>query len=88
MNATRRWPAPSSPLAHLLVAAGLRTESGERPASAPATLAALRAERDRLRREIDDLRAFERDYRSRMIAYMEGELRKLRVEMPEGTRND
>ena len=38
----------------------------------------LIAERDELRREVEDLRAFERDYRARLLAFHEDRARALR----------
>jgi hypothetical protein len=42
-------------------------------------MGSLRQGRDELERRIDDLRAFEREYRSRLISYLEGQLRELHV---------
>ena len=42
------------------------------------TLTTLFVQREELERRVDDLRAFERDYRARLIAYHEGCLRDLR----------
>src|SRR5260370_36596765 len=39
--------------------------------------------REELERRVDDLRAFEREYRSRLKAYMEGQLRDLEVGVTE-----
>ncbi|MGH8828587.1 MAG: cell division protein DivIVA, partial [Jiangellaceae bacterium] len=39
----------------------------------------LEAEREDLERELETLRAFEREYRSRLKSYLENELRKLEV---------
>jgi transcriptional regulator with XRE-family HTH domain len=41
-------------------------------------MGALVLQREELERRIDDLRAFEREYRSRLVAYVEGQLRQLR----------
>ncbi len=41
------------------------------------TLGALEQERGLLERKIDELRSFERDYRARLKAYLEGQLRDL-----------
>jgi DivIVA domain-containing protein len=41
------------------------------------TLGSLEAERSLLERKIDELRAYERDYRNRMKAYLESQLRDL-----------
>lgn len=41
------------------------------------TLGSLEQERSLLERKIDELRAFEREYRSRMKSYLEGQLRDL-----------
>jgi Na+/phosphate symporter len=35
--------------------------------------------REELERRVDDLRAFEREYRSRLLAFMEGQLQDLRA---------
>jgi DivIVA domain-containing protein len=42
-----------------------------------ATVGNLESERERLERKIDELRAFEREYRARLKAYLEGQLRDL-----------
>ncbi len=47
------------------------------------TLAQLESERSQLERKIDELRAYERDYRSRMKSYLEGLLRDVEA-TPEG----
>jgi hypothetical protein len=47
-------------------------------APALAELVSLIAERDDLRRQIDDLRAFEREYRGRLLAFHENRARALR----------
>ena len=49
-------------------------EAEERKAQ---TLGALEQERSLLERKIDELRIFERDYRTRMKAYLEGQLKDL-----------
>jgi cell division septum initiation protein DivIVA len=41
------------------------------------TLGSLEQERSLLERKIDELRAFEREYRSRLKSYLEGQLREL-----------
>ena len=41
------------------------------------TLGALEQERSLLERKIDELRIFERDYRTRLKAYLEGQLKDL-----------
>jgi cell division septum initiation protein DivIVA len=41
------------------------------------TLGSLEQERTLLERKIDELRAFEREYRSRLKSYLEGQLREL-----------
>lgn len=38
----------------------------------------LAAEREELERRVEDLRAFEREYRTRLIAYLEQQLAELR----------
>ncbi len=38
--------------------------------------------REELERRVDDLRAFEREYRSRLEAYLEGQLRDLQAVPP------
>jgi hypothetical protein len=47
-----------------------------------AEMVTLIAERDELERQIEDLRAFERDYRARLIAYHEDRARALREGKP------
>jgi transcriptional regulator with XRE-family HTH domain len=42
-------------------------------------MAPLWQQREELERRVDDLRAFEREYRSRLVAYLEHELRELRT---------
>src|SRR5438045_1200312 len=44
-----------------------------------------REQREELERKVDDLRAFEREYRSRLKAYLEGQLRELDVSQDAGT---
>ena len=41
--------------------------------------------REELERRVDDLRAFEREYRSRLKAYLEGQLRDLEAGVTETT---
>ena len=41
------------------------------------TAPAVEATHEELTRRVDDLRAFEREYRSRLTAYLEGQLRDL-----------
>ena len=41
------------------------------------TMGSLEQERSLLERKIDELRAFEREYRSRLKSYLEGQLREL-----------
>jgi hypothetical protein len=43
-----------------------------------AEMVSLIAERDRLRQEVEDLRAFERDYRARLLAFHEAQARDLK----------
>jgi cell division protein FtsB len=50
--------------------------------TAMAEMVSLIAERDDLRREIDDLRDFEREYRSRLLAFHEDRARALREGKP------
>jgi DivIVA domain-containing protein len=56
-----------------------RAESLDRDAQEQYRLAlsALTQQRDELERRVDDLRAFEREYRSRLRTYLEGQLRDL-----------
>jgi transcriptional regulator with XRE-family HTH domain len=42
-------------------------------------MGSLVPQREELERRIDDLRAFEREYRSRLLAYLEGQVRDLRA---------
>jgi len=51
----------------------------QHPAPVPRPDRTLHDEETELRRRVDDLRDFERDYRARMIAYHEDCLRKLRA---------
>ena len=46
-------------------------------------MGSLVQQREELERRVDDLRAFEREYRSRLKAYLEGQLRELEVGMAE-----
>ncbi len=46
-------------------------------------IAPLVKEREELERRVNDLRAFEREYRSRLDAYIEGQLRELRAGVPD-----
>jgi uncharacterized protein YegP (UPF0339 family)/transcriptional regulator with XRE-family HTH domain len=55
-------------------AASLERDAQERHRQA---LGSLVATREELERRVDDLRAFEREYRSRLVAYFEGQLRDL-----------
>jgi DivIVA domain-containing protein len=52
------------------------TERAAQSRAAAAT-AALEADRKRLEAQVEDLRAFEREYRTRLKAYLEGQLRDL-----------
>ena len=56
-----------------------RAESLERDAQEQyrQALGSLTQQREELERRVDDLRAFEREYRSRLKAYLEGQLRDL-----------
>ncbi len=56
------------------VAESLQRDAQERYHQA---LGSLTHEREELERRVDDLRAFERDYRSRLQAYLKGQLRDL-----------
>lgn len=47
-------------------------------------MGALVQQREELERKVDDLRAFEREYRSRLKVYLEGQLRDLEVGATEG----
>ncbi|GAB3661371.1 cell wall synthesis protein Wag31 [Actinocorallia lasiicapitis] len=47
-------------------------------------MGSLVQQREELERKVDDLRAFEREYRSRLKAYLEGQLRELEVGATEG----
>ncbi|GAA3233969.1 DivIVA domain-containing protein [Actinocorallia longicatena] len=47
-------------------------------------MGSLVQQREELERKVDDLRAFEREYRSRLKAYLEGQLRELDVNATEG----
>lgn len=50
-------------------------------------LMSLVVTREELERRVDDLRAFELEYRSRLVAYLEGQLRDLRVGVvPDGRK--
>ena len=55
-------------------AASLERDAPERPRQA---MGSLVTQREELERRVDDLRAFEREYRSRLKAYLEGQLRDL-----------
>src|SRR6202451_3203051 len=59
--------------------AGPRAESMERDAQERhrQAMGSLVQSREELERRVDDLRAFEREYRSRLKAYLEGQLRDL-----------
>jgi DivIVA domain-containing protein len=48
-------------------------------------MGSLVQQREELERKVDDLRAFEREYRSRLKAYLEGQLRELDVSQDAGT---
>jgi DivIVA domain-containing protein len=48
-------------------------------------MGSLVQQREELERKVDDLRAFEREYRSRLKVYLEGQLRDLEVGATEGT---
>jgi uncharacterized protein YegP (UPF0339 family)/transcriptional regulator with XRE-family HTH domain len=50
------------------------------------TLDSLMMERDRLERQIDELRTFERDYRARLLAYLERQIMGLRSEATDKRR--
>ena len=68
-----------------------RAESLERDAREQhrQALMSLVVTREELERRVDDLRAFEREYRSRLQAYLEGQLRDLRagvVDVPDGRK--
>ncbi len=62
--------------------AKVRAESVERDARARLADTPLGREYADLQRRVDDLRAFEREYRSRLIAYLESSLKDLRTEVP------
>jgi DivIVA domain-containing protein len=47
-------------------------------------MGSLVQQREELERKVDDLRAFEREYRSRLKVYLEGQLRELEVGATEG----
>jgi hypothetical protein len=47
-------------------------------------MGSLVQQREELERKVDDLRAFEREYRSRLKVYLEGQLRDLEVGATEG----
>ena len=47
-------------------------------------MGSLVQQREELERKVDDLRAFEREYRSRLKAYLEGQLRELDVSQDSG----
>lgn len=47
-------------------------------------MGSLVQQREELERKVDDLRAFEREYRSRLKAYLEGQLRELEVGAADG----
>jgi DivIVA domain-containing protein len=47
-------------------------------------MGSLVQQREELERKVDDLRAFEREYRSRLKVYLEGQLRELEVGASEG----
>lgn len=55
-------------------AEALESDAQDRHRQAMGTLV---QQRDELERKVDDLRAFEREYRSRLKAYLEGQLREL-----------
>ena len=59
------------------VAESLQRDTQERYHQA---LSSLVHEREELERRVDNLRAFERDYRSRLKAYLEGQLRDLETD--------
>jgi len=59
------------------VAESLQRDAQERYHQA---LGSLAHEREELERRVDDLRAFERDYRSRLQAYLKGQLRDLEAD--------
>jgi DivIVA domain-containing protein len=63
-----------------------RAESLERDAQERhrQAMGSLVQTREELERRVDDLRAFEREYRSRLKAYLEGQLRDLEVGVSEG----
>jgi cell division protein FtsB len=65
----RSQPSPPLRLAGAEEIAGLEAERDK-----------LTAEVEELRRTVEDLRAFERAYRSRLLAYVEGQARELRQE--------
>lgn len=50
------------------------------------TMGSLAQTRDELERRIDDLRAFEREYRSRLAAYLERQLSELRAGVADGRK--
>ena len=58
----------------------LDSETAERRAQ---LFGRLEQERDKLAREIDDLRAFEREYRSRLRTYFEQQLQELQQRGPD-----
>ena len=64
-----------------------RAESLERDAQERhrQAMGSLVQTREELERRVDDLRAFEREYRSRLKAYLEGQLRELDVSQDAGT---
>jgi DivIVA domain-containing protein len=63
-----------------------RAESLERDAQERhrQAMGSLVQTREELERRVDDLRAFEREYRSRLKAYLEGQLRDLEAGVPDG----
>src|SRR6201994_3870269 len=62
-----------------------RAESLERDAQERhrQAMGSLVTQREELERRVDDLRAFEREYRSRLKAYLEGQLRDLEAGAPD-----
>ena len=67
--------------AQIVADAKARAESIERDARARVADSPLGREYADLQRRINDLRAFEREYRSRLIAYLESSLKDLRPEV-------
>src|ERR1039458_2030669 len=74
--------APSSAIAPIVSDARAGAENLQRDAQERyhQAVGSLVHEREELERRVDDLRAFERDCRSRLKAYMEGQLRDLEAD--------